>query len=231
MPLTALNPRNPRQAFPDPAQALEYPNGLLAIGGCLSPPRLINAYKIGVFPWYNPGEPILWWSPHPRLVLFPENLHLSRSLNKSLRKTTLRISYDRDFASVVDACAAPRARQNGTWLSSEMKQAYQQLHYQGYAHSFEAWNGDELQAGLYGVALGRVFFGESMFHRRTDASKIVFAHFTAQLRQWRYRMIDCQVSTPHLLSLGAEELPRDRFQTLLAEWTEQTPDPEAWRPC
>ena len=230
MQIKALDPFNPDQAFPDPAQALREPDGLLAYGGCLSATRLLNAYRHGIFPWYNPGEPILWWSPNPRLVLFPERLKVTRSLQKTLRKQLFVIHYNRSFAQVMAACAAPRSAQRGTWISPDMLSAYTNLHQLGWAHSVEAWRDNELVGGLYGVAIGRVFFGESMFHRETDASKVVFVELVRQLQSWGYELIDCQVSSPHLLSLGAEEIPRAEFQSLLKRYCGAESEPMAWRP-
>ena len=228
MRLSVLDPFNPNQAFPALDQALDEPNGLIAVGGCLSPERIINAYRHGIFPWFNPGEPILWWSPDPRLILLPEHLYVSRSLAKTLRKQPFEIRYDSAFAEVIAACAAPRYHQGGTWITSDMKKAYLHLHELGIAHSFEAWQGDELVGGLYGIGIGRVFFGESMFHRRTDASKVVFVKLVRQLTNWAYRLIDCQVSSQHLFNLGAEEIPRSQFSVLLNRLCQQAPNPEAW---
>lgn len=228
MQLTLLDPDRPEQPFPPLYKALNEPNGLLAFGGCLSPQRIINAYRHGVFPWYNPGEPILWWSPDPRLVLFPENLYISRSLDKTLRKRPFDIHYDRAFDRVMTACAAPRHEAGGTWITEEMKLAYQNLHRLGFAHSFEAWLDGELVGGLYGIAIGQVFFGESMFHTKTDASKVAFVHMARQLTAWGYRLIDCQVRSEHLLSLGAEDIPREDFQTLLKRLCSLPPYRQAW---
>lgn len=230
MRLTALDSFKPNQAFPTLDQALEEPNGLIAVGGCLSPQRIINAYRHGIFPWFNPDEPILWWSPNPRLVLFPDKLKVSRSLNKTLRKQLFEIRLDSAFLSVIQACAEPRPEQAGTWISNEMKQAYLQLHYLGIAHSVEAWQDGELVGGLYGISLGQVFFGESMFHRKTDASKVVFVHLVKQLTNWGYRLIDCQVKSEHLVSLGAEEISRDEFANLLNHYCDQQADAQAWQP-
>lgn len=230
MQLTLLDPDNPAQAFPDPERALTEPNGLLAWGGCLSARRLLNAYRHGIFPWYNPGEPILWWSPNPRLVLYPERLNVSRSLQKTLRRNAFEIRYDHDFAAVIAACAAPRPGSAGTWLTQEMRTAYRTLHRLGVAHSAEAWQDGQLVGGLYGLAIGRVFFGESMFHHRTDASKAAFVTLVRQLAAWDYRLIDCQVSSGHLLSFGAEEIDRDLFGTQLRQWCAERPAATAWRP-
>jgi leucyl/phenylalanyl-tRNA--protein transferase len=182
--LTALNPFDSNQPFPDAAHALEDPNGLLAVGGCLSSPRLLNAYRRGIFPWFSHGEPILWWSPDPRLVLFPERLHVSRSLRKTLRSRGFEFSFDGCFEQVIDACALPRAYACDTWISAAIKQAFCQLHEMGFGHSFEAWKDGELVGGLYGLALGQVFFGESMFHTETDASKAAFAYAVDRLQAW-----------------------------------------------
>jgi len=197
--------------FPPLRQALDEPNGLLAAGGDLSTPRLLAAYRQGIFPWYNPGEPILWWSPDPRCILLPGNLHLSRSLRKRLRRNDYQVTLDQAFDRVMEACAAPRKGQHGTWISPEMLSAYVDLHHQGVAHSVEVWVDGELAGGLYGLAIGAVFFGESMFSRQRDASKIGFAWCVTQLRQWGYKLVDCQVYSDHLASLGATEISRNEF--------------------
>lgn len=229
MQLTLLDPDHPQQGFPPLQKALKQPNGLLAFGGCLSPQRLVNAYRHGAFPWFNPGEPILWWSPDPRLVLFPEQLNVSRSLAKTLRRQLFDIRYDTAFDEVIAACAAPREPGGGTWITDDMRQAYLTLHDLGIAHSIEAWQEGQLVGGLYGIAIGRVFFGESMFHRKTDASKVAFVHLARQLSAWGYQLIDCQVSSEHLLSLGAEEIPRKQFAELLNRYRDQSPASEAWQ--
>lgn len=229
MQLSVLDALNPHQAFPSLDKALGEPNGLIAVGGCLSPQRILNAYRNGIFPWFNPGEPILWWSPDPRLVLFPDKLNVSRSLQKTLRKQLFEIRYDTAFEQVIAACAEPRTYQGGTWITEDMKQAYLKLHTLGIAHSVEAWQDRQLVGGLYGIGIGRVFFGESMFHRKTDASKVVFAHLVRQLTAWHYQLIDCQVSSEHLFSLGAEEIPRAVFADLLNRLCELQPGSDAWR--
>lgn len=229
MPLTVLDPDFPLQPFPALDKALHEPNGLLALGGCLSPQRLLNAYRHGAFPWFNPGEPILWWSPDPRLVLFPEQLLISRSLNKTLRKNPFEIRFDAAFEQVIDACAAPRSYTSGTWITEEMHHAYLELHTLGVAHSCEAWIDNELVGGLYGIAIGKVFFGESMFHRKTDASKVAFVHLVSQLQNWGYELIDCQVSSDHLLSLGAQQIPRNQFSNLLGQFCDQAASSSAWQ--
>ncbi len=207
----------PDHPFPDPALAESEPDGLLAVGGDLHPRRLIGAYRQGIFPWYNPGQPILWWSPDPRMVLFPGRLHVSRSLRKVLRQQRFRITFDQDFAGVIRRCAAPRPGQSGTWITPEMERAYQRLHEMGLAHSVEAWQAGELVGGLYGVAQGRVFFGESMFSFVSNASKAAFATLVECLQTLDWAVIDCQVHTSHLASLGAELIPRARFLELLAD--------------
>ncbi|HHH13116.1 MAG TPA: leucyl/phenylalanyl-tRNA--protein transferase [Thiolapillus brandeum] len=205
----------PDLPFPDPATAETEPDGLLAVGGDLSPARLVNAYRQGIFPWYSAGQPILWWSPDPRMVLFPERLHVSRSLRRTLRRGTFEVTFDRDFGAVIRACAAPREGQGGTWITPEMIDAYETLHRLGLAHSVEAWHRGELAGGLYGVALGRLFFGESMFSAVSDASKVAFVQLVRTLQALGCPMIDCQVHTDHLESLGAELVPRRHFLQLL----------------
>ncbi|ROR32614.1 leucyl/phenylalanyl-tRNA--protein transferase [Inmirania thermothiophila] len=214
--------------FPDVERALAEPNGLLAAGGDLAPATLLAAYRRGIFPWYGPGEPILWWSPDPRLVLFPERLHLGRSLRKRLRSGRYRVSLDRDFAGVVAGCAAPRPGQDGTWITPEMAQAYRRLHALGHAHSVEVWEDGVLVGGLYGVAIGRVFFGESMFSRRPDASKVALACLAARLHRCGFPVIDCQVASAHLLRLGAEPLPRRAFTALLERFCALPAPADTW---
>ncbi|HEX4871126.1 MAG TPA: leucyl/phenylalanyl-tRNA--protein transferase [Nevskiaceae bacterium] len=210
-----LDPRNPRQPFPPPEQALREPNGLLALGGDLSVTRLLAAYSQGIFPWYNPDEPILWWSPDPRAILRPEQLRVSRSLGKAIRRADYAVTLDHAFGEVLQACAGERRQQRGTWLGADMREAYRQLHALGFAHSVELWRAGELIGGLYGVSLGQVFFGESMFSRQTDASKIALSWFCRQLQAWGFPLIDCQVASSHLASLGAVEISRSRFLDLL----------------
>lgn len=203
--------------FPPVESALHDPNGLLAAGGDLSPERLLRAYRQGIFPWYSDGQPILWWSPDPRAVLFPEHLHISRSLRKVLRKSPYAITFDQDFSAVIHGCrAAPRKQGPGTWIVTEMVQAYCRLHDQGHAHSIECWQAGRLVGGLYGVALGEVFFGESMFSLAPDASKIALVHLA---RSGRYRLIDCQQPSEHLARLGAECIPRREFTRLLSTYS------------
>ncbi len=214
--------------FPPAELALSEPNGLLAVGGDLKPDRLVAAYRQGIFPWYEEPQPILWWSPSPRAVLFPDKIYIARSLRKTLRQQRFRVTTNRDFAGVVRRCArVPRRGQDGTWITADMFAAYRELHQLGLAHSVEAWVDDELVGGLYGVVLGRVFFGESMFSTRTDASKVAFVHLARLLQSRGYAVIDCQVSNPHLLSLGAEEIARERFTRLLADNVDAV-DNEPW---
>ncbi|WP_347329482.1 leucyl/phenylalanyl-tRNA--protein transferase [Marinimicrobium locisalis] len=203
--------------FPPTDEALDDPNGLLAGGGDLSPERLIHAYRNGIFPWYEDGQPILWWTPDPRAVVYPDRFHLSRSLRKTLKRGLFTVTADTDFEAVMRACAAPRDGAAGTWITEEMLQAYIRLHELGVAHSIEVWKDGQLAGGLYGLALGRVFFGESMFSRADNASKVGFAHLVAQLKAWQFRLIDCQVSSGHLFSLGAEEIPREVFEKILLD--------------
>lgn len=201
----------PRDPFPPVEQALEEPNGLLAAGDDLSMPRLLEAYSRGIFPWFNEEDPVLWWSPDPRMVLFTDRLHVSRSLRKTIRSGHLRVTFDGAFAAVMRACAEPRPGQDGTWITRGMVYAYEQLAAHGHAHSVEVWEGDALVGGLYGVSIGSMFFGESMFTRRADASKVALVALARQLGRWGLPLIDCQTSTAHLASLGACELPRADF--------------------
>ncbi len=204
-------------------------DGLLAVGGDLSVPRLLLAYQMGIFPWYNWDEPVLWWSPDPRLVLFPSEVTVSRSLKKILRRKMFRITMDRAFDQVIQACATVRTdNDEGTWIGRNMIDAYLRLHREGYAHSVEAWNGDRLVGGLYGVSLGRCFFGESMFSRESNASKAAFATLCAHLTRRGFDLIDCQVKTRHLMSFGAREIPRDRFISLLDESLDHPTDRGVW---
>ena len=206
-----LDPRDPRQPFPPANGAMRDPNGLLAIGGDLSCTRLLRAYAQGIFPWYNPDEPILWWCPDPRAVLAPAQFHTSRSLARRLRKPDVAVTLNRAFGAVLEACAEPRARGRGTWLGQEMKLAYLDLHERGHAQSVEVWRGGELVGGIYGVSMGRVFFGESMFSRVDDASKIAMHFLCRQLAAWNYELLDCQIASSHLARLGATEIPREQF--------------------
>jgi len=202
--------------FPPPALARE--DGLLAVGGDLSVPRLLLAYQQGIFPWYSPGEPILWWSPNPRLVLIPEEFHLARRLARTIRQQIFRITFDTNFAQVIRACAQTRRKEGqGTWLDEAMIGAYCELHKQGYAHSVECWRNGELIGGLYGVALGAAFFGESMFSLVPDSSKAALAGLVERLKTWDFALIDCQVGTGHLQRLGAREISGAEFSSRLAQ--------------
>ncbi len=213
--------------FPEPESALDDPDGLLAIGGDLGVERLLLAYRQGIFPWFSDEQPILWWSPNPRCVLLPGDLHISRSLRKTLRRHQFAVTFDRAFADVISACAT--TRDEGTWITADMRLAYLRLHALGFAHSVEAWDSDgNLAGGLYGVALGRCFFGESMFSRQTDASKVAFAHCVRQLEAWGYAMIDCQVENAHLRSLGARLISRSEFLSILKDNVGKAPGHDQW---
>jgi len=208
--------------FPPLEKALQEPNGLLAAGGDLAPERLIRAYRHGCFPWYQDGQPLLWWSPDPRTVLFPEELHVSRSLTKTLRQGTFEITFDQAFDAVIAACAGPRDYADGTWITSPMQAAYRELHQRGIAHSVEVRSNGELVGGLYGLAMGRLFFGESMFSHVSNASKAGFVSLVQQLREWGFVMIDCQMPTQHLQSFGARAIPRKLFSEYLETYLDQT---------
>ncbi|HEX5108454.1 MAG TPA: leucyl/phenylalanyl-tRNA--protein transferase [Vicinamibacterales bacterium] len=197
--------------FPPVQLALTEPNGLLAAGADLSPSRLLDAYARGIFPWFSDGDPLLWWSPDPRMVLFLDELHMTRSLRRVVRSGRFLVTLDEAFPDVIAGCAAPREGQDGTWITPAMRDAYESLATMGYAHSVETWLNGELAGGLYGVAVGRMFFGESMFARQTDASKVALVHLVRQLQRWDFQLIDCQMSTAHLASLGAREIPRTQF--------------------
>lgn len=201
--------------FPDPVHALDHPNGLLAVGGDLGPERLIRAYQSGIFPWYEKDQPILWWSPDPRSVLLPDWLHISHSLKKTLKQGQFCVTYDQNFHQVIQACSDPRTYSSNTWITDQMLSAYQELHRLGYAHSVEVWQDNELAGGLYGIAIGRVFFGESMFSLRANASKVGFCHLVGKLSSLGFHLIDCQIHSPHLASLGAKEIPRTEFLRFL----------------
>jgi leucyl/phenylalanyl-tRNA---protein transferase len=224
-----LDPRDPNQPFPPPHRAMRDPNGLLAIGGDLSLTRMIRAYSSGIFPWYNPNEPILWWCPDPRAVLDPAEFHLSRSLARRVRKDDYAVTLDSAFVPVLEACSAPRRSGHGTWLGPDMKRSYLELHEHGFAHSLEVWREGELVGGLYGVALGRSFFGESMFSRVDDGSKIAMYWLCKQLLAWSFSMIDCQVASAHLRTLGAAEIPRERFLLRLRQAMQHSGRTGAWR--
>ncbi len=217
------------EAFPPLTGALAEPKGLLAAGADLSPTRLLMAYRSGIFPWYGKDQPILWWSPDPRMVLFPTEFHVPRSLAQRLRRRDYEIRTDTAFETVMHACAAPRAGDTNTWITPDMIAAYSELHRQGHAHCVETWIDGELAGGLYGVALGRVFYGESMFTHAPDASKIALAHLVRQLTQWQFGMIDCQMNTAHLARFGAREIPRSEFSRHLTEWVNYPSSAAVWR--
>ncbi|MDE2196759.1 MAG: leucyl/phenylalanyl-tRNA--protein transferase [Gammaproteobacteria bacterium] len=226
-----LTPGSPPHAFPDVREALTVPNGLLAAGGDLAPERLLYAYRHGIFPWYHDRQPILWWSPDPRAVLFPQNLHISRSLRKRLRQRRFQAGFDSAFAAVVAACAAPRKPppEDGSWITPAMQSAYAELYRLGHAHSIEIRLDGELAGGLYGVALGGVFFGESMFSRRPDASKMALACLARQLQAWDFGFIDCQVQSAHLMRLGSAAIPRHEFLARLEQFARLPGRPGPWQ--
>jgi len=215
--ITWLSPQDAPERFPPLERALDEPPGLLAAGGDLSAPRLLAAYRRGIFPWYSPGQPVLWWSPDPRAVLFPDEFRCSRSLAKTLRNGGFDTRIDYDFAAVIEGCAAPRPSSAGTWITREMRTAYLELYRQGHAHSIETYLKGRLAGGLYGVRLGGVFFGESMFSRERDASKVALARLVELCRTDAIAVIDCQLSSRHLESLGSRLVPRSEFQALLRE--------------
>jgi leucyl/phenylalanyl-tRNA--protein transferase len=215
--------------FPAVERALKDPNGLLAAGGDLSPERLIDAYTRGIFPWFSDDEPPLWWSPDPRMVLYLGEVHVSRSLRRAIRSGQYAVTFDAAFDGVMAACAAPRPDSDGTWITSEMMAAYRTLAGQGWAHSVETWADGQLAGGLYGVAIGRMFYGESMFSRRTDASKIALVCLVRQLEKWGFELVDCQMSTRHLASMGARDIPRVQFLSIVKRLVRLPPPPAPWR--
>ena len=219
---------DPPEALPPTVRALREPNGLLAVGGALTPEWLIHAYRHGVFPWYSAEQPILWWAPDPRAILMPSEFRLSRSLARSIRNRGYVTKSDTAFESVVEACAGPRRGGAGTWITNEMRDAYVALHRGGLAHSIETWHGERLVGGLYGVAIGRVFFGESMFTRERDASKVALAQLTRECLRLDVALIDCQLPSQHLTSLGSRNLPRSEFEVRLAALVDA--EPRKWRP-
>ncbi len=204
------------EPFPPSSAALTEPNGLLAVGGDLSAERLVAAYQQGIFPWFSEGDPILWWTPNPRAVLFPPDFHVSRSLRRAMRKTPMRVQVNTNFDAVIRACAAPRAKERSTWISPDMMTAYKQLHTMGYAHSIEIYQQAQLVGGLYGIGMGRVFFGESMFSLLPNTSKMALAALAWLGQKGYFELIDCQVESDHLSSLGARNLPREVFENYLA---------------
>ena len=212
MRLPWLDPQDP---FPPVTQTLREPNGLLAAGADLSPSRLLDAYQHGIFPWYSAGEPILWWSPAPRCVIYPETFHASRSLQKRVRNNMFTVTSNRVFTDVMLACATVDDRAGGTWITQDMLDAYDKMHKLGWAHSIEVWQDEQLVGGMYGLAIGKIFFGESMFSRATDASKMALLFLCRALVKLNFKLLDCQVENPHLLTLGAKNISRDTFQSAL----------------
>jgi leucyl/phenylalanyl-tRNA---protein transferase len=219
----------PQDPFPPVDAALTEPNGLLAMGRTLGVPTLLDAYARGIFPWFNKDEPVLWWSPDPRMILVPGELHVSRSLRRRVRRADFVVTADTAFETVMRECAAPRRDESGTWISDRMVRAYVRLYEAGFAHSIETWIDGQLAGGLYGVAIGRVFFGESMFARRTDASKIAFVSLVRQLERWEFGLIDCQMRTEHLASLGAREIRRQEFVRSVQALVARPCVPAPWR--
>lgn len=229
---------DPLAPFPDPDSALKSPNGLLAWGGDLHPQRLLLAYRSGIFPWYSSGQPVLWWSPAPRCVIFPSQVHLSRRTRRRYNSGGFRLTADTAFDEVISACAAPRSYETGTWITPGMSTAYARLHRMGHAHSLEVWRNGTLCGGIYGLAIGSVFFGESMFSRSADASKIALVALCRQLAGWSYGLLDCQVANPHLFRMGAVEISRDAFRDWLEHllvqpqargpWTDRVAFEERW---
>ena len=219
---------DPPDGFPPVTQALREPDGLLAAGGDLGTPRLLAAYRRGIFPWYEEGQPLLWWSPDPRCVFRAGDLHVSRRLCQDIRRSTLEVRTNSAFANVIRACAGPRRYQRGTWITRDIRAAFERLHGEGWAHSVEIWSGDELVGGLYGLAIGRAFFGESMFSARSNASKYALLYMDRLLRDGTFGLLDCQVRSSHLLSMGASTLSRGTFVELLTELCEPPVPFEKW---
>jgi leucyl/phenylalanyl-tRNA--protein transferase len=219
----------PADPFPPVEHAMRDPNGLLAAGADLSPQRLLDAYVRGIFPWFGEDDPLLWWSPDPRMVLFLDELHVSRSLRRIVRSGRYEVRFDTAFREVMRACGEPRTGQDGTWITSGMIEAYTTLCRLGYAHSIESWADGQLVGGLYGVAIGRMFYGESMFTRRSDASKVAFVATVRQLQRWGFGLIDCQMPTMHLASLGAREIPREEFLDHVGRLVVESDVPSPWR--
>lgn len=219
---------DPQSPFPATAEALDSPNGLLAWGGGLEPERLLAAYRRGIFPWYSEGQPILWWSPAPRCIIRPERVHLSRRTRRRFNSGAYALTLNTAFETVIEGCAKPRGAEDGTWITRSMRDAYSALHHLGHAHSLEVWLDDELAGGIYGLAIGHVFFGESMFGKRTDASKIALVALCRLIVKYGYRLLDCQVENDHLLRMGAERIPRETFEAELAGLVEAAPNPALW---
>lgn len=220
---------DPDAPFPPGREALDAPNGLLAWGGDLHPRRLLAAYRAGIFPWYSEGQPLLWWSPAPRCVILPGEVHLSRRTRRRYNSGRYRLSADTAFAQVIAACAEPRAYERGTWITAEMQAAFTRLHRMGHAHSVEVWEGEALRGGIYGLAVGAVFFGESMFSRSVDASKIALVALCRLLEDERFGLLDCQVGNPHLFRMGAVQLSRGDFEKQLAQLVDEPRETGSWR--
>jgi len=214
--------------FPPISLALTEPNGLLAAGGDLSPSRIISAYEQGIFPWYSDDQPILWWSPNPRCIILPQDAHSSKSLKKHIRKTNPILTFDTCFEDVIHYCARTES-DDGTWITEEMESAYINLYKLGHAHSVEVWENNQLIGGLYGLAIGKCFFGESMFSRKPNSSKIAFTSLCEQLHKWGYTLVDCQVENPHLISLGASTVDREHFLSILKPGVSQQPNTHLWQ--
>jgi len=223
-----LSPSDPSDAFPDVENALTEPDGLLAAGGDLSEERLLAAYCKGIFPWYDDGQPILWWSPDPRCVLRPLDLHISRRLQQEVRKSTAELRFNHVFADVIRACAGERKSQQGTWITQDMIAAYERLHSDGWAHSIEVWQDDELAGGVYGLCIGKVFFGESMFSTKANASKIALLGLTKHMQEFDLELIDCQVVSQHLVTLGASVIPRNEFAQILNQACDPPTRHDSW---
>lgn len=215
LPIRYISSADGADAFPVIDHACREPNGLLAAGGDLSRERLLYAYQHGIFPWYEEGQPILWWSPDPRCILEPQDFHVARRFERWLRSAPFTITFNREFDAVVDGCAGQRIGQHGTWITAEMRDAYHALHRDGWAHSVEVWKGETLAGGLYGLAMGKVFFGESMYSRESNASKCAMLALCRELNRHEFRLVDCQVVSPHLLTLGAVAIPRTAFRRIL----------------
>jgi leucyl/phenylalanyl-tRNA--protein transferase len=226
--ITWLSPADPPESFPDVATALAEPDGLLAAGGDLGSARLLAAYTSGIFPWFEDGQPILWWSPDPRCVLWPSRLHISRRLKRQLRNSAAKLRFNTAFDEVIRACAGERRSQQGTWITDEMLSAYQRLHREGWAHSVEIWDEDTLTGGLYGLCIGKVFFGESMFSARPNTSKMAMLGLTKHMQSAGLNLLDCQVPSPHLFTLGAELMPRAEFSAYLATACDPPDSHDAW---
>lgn len=229
MALYWIDPASAPDNFPPADMALQQPDGLLCFGGDLSPERLMFAYRQGIFPWYSGNQPILWWSPDPRCVLFPDELKINRSLKKTIRNAGFSFSMDMAFESVISACSQPRSEDEGTWITDKMQEAYINLHKFGHAHSVEIWQQDKLVGGLYGIAIGRVFFGESMFSKQRDSSKVALYCLTKLLKSHNFQLIDCQVSSSHLYSLGAGDIRRTEFIQLLNGYCTMTNTIKLWQ--